>query len=153
MIHAIKGKIPITGDVENTQNKNARPKDRKPKDARPKKNTNQMSGGFFSIEITLSPLIAIQGTVEEPINPSFKSQATRAQMIDKEYESFVPIKQKFDETFNRTSFDKTYKRLEKTQCGKIKRCKDLNRVKTKQPRKKSRVREEFLKNVTSQCIS
>ena len=43
LIHAIKDKVPIAGDVENTKNKYGRPKDGRPKDARPKKNTNQLS--------------------------------------------------------------------------------------------------------------
>ena len=47
-------------------------------------------------------------------------------------------------TFNEPSFDGTYERVEKKRCGNIKRVKDGNRVKTKQPRKKGRVREDFL---------
>ena len=71
-------------------------------------------------------MIPLQKTVEEPINPSFRSQATRAPTIDKEYESFFPIKKTFSETFNRPSFDGTYKRVQKTCRGKIKRGKDGN---------------------------
>ena len=70
--------------------------------------------------------------------------ATLAPTIDKEYESFVPIKQTFAETYNRTSFDETYERVEKTRRCNIKRSKDGNLIKTKQPRKKGRVREDFL---------
>ena len=64
--------------------------------------------------------------------------------MDKEYESLVPIKQNFDETFNQTSFVGTYERVEKTRHGTIKRGKDGNRVKIKQPRKKGIVREDVL---------
>ena len=64
--------------------------------------------------------------MEEPINPSFKSQETRAKTIDKEYEYFVPIKQNFAKTFNRHSFDGMYERVEKTRRGNIKRGKDGN---------------------------
>ena len=85
-------------------------------------------------------MIPLQKTVEEPINPSFRSQETRAPTIDKEYESFVLINHNFAETFNQPSFDGTYKRVEKKRRGNIKRGKDGNRVKTKQPRKKGRVR-------------
>ena len=73
-------------------------------------------------------MIPLQTTMEDPINPSFRSQATRAPTIDKEYEYFVPIKQNFAETFNRPSFDGTYERVEKTRHGNIKRGKDGNRV-------------------------
>ena len=71
-------------------------------------------------------MIPLQTTVEEPINPSFRIQATRAPTIDKEYESFVPIKQNFAETFNRPSFDGTYERVEKTRRGNIKSGRDGN---------------------------
>ena len=81
-------------------------------------------------------MIPLQKTVEEPINPSFKSQATRATTIDKEYESFVPIKQNFAKPFNRPSFNGVYERVEKTRRDNIKRGKDGNQVKTKQPQKK-----------------
>ena len=43
LIHAIKDKVPISGVVENTKNKDGRPKGRRPKDERPKKKTNQLS--------------------------------------------------------------------------------------------------------------
>ena len=43
LIHAIKDKVPISGVVENTKNKDRRPKYRRTKDARPKENTNQLS--------------------------------------------------------------------------------------------------------------
>ena len=64
--------------------------------------------------------------------------------MDKEYESLIPIKQNIDETFNQTSFVGTYERVEKTRHGTIKRGKDGNRVKIKQPRKKGIVREDVL---------
>ena len=64
--------------------------------------------------------------MEDPINPSFRSQATRAPTIDKECESFVPIKKTFSGTFNQPSFDETYDRVEKTRHGNIKRVKDGN---------------------------
>ena len=89
-------------------------------------------------------MIPIQTTAEEPINPSFRSQATRAPAIDNEYESFVPIKQNVSETFNQTLFDGTYKRVKKICRDNIKRGKDGNQVKTKQPQKKGRAREDFL---------
>ena len=66
--------------------------------------------------------------MEDPINPSFKSQATHDPTIDKEYESFVPIKQNFVEVFNQPSFDGTYKRVENTRRGNIKRGKYDNQV-------------------------
>ena len=66
--------------------------------------------------------------VEEPINPQFKSQATRDPTIDKEYEYFVPNKKDFSETFNQPSFDGKYKIVEKKHCGNIKRGKDGNLV-------------------------
>ena len=91
------------------------------------------------------PLIPLQIMVEETINPSFRSQATRAPRIHKEYESFVTIKQKFAIIFNRPLFDGTYKRVEKTRRGNIMRGKYGNRFKTKQPRKKGRVREDLVK--------
>ena len=78
--------------------------------------------------------------MEEPINPLFRSQETRVPTIDKEYESFVPIKQNFAETFNQPSFDGTYERVEKTCCGNIKRGKDDNKVKNNHPQKKGRAR-------------
>ena len=139
LIRAIKDKVPIAGVVEDTKNKYGRPKD-----GRPKQNTNQLSEKEFPKTAHWQPLIPLQTMVEEPINPSFRSQATRATTIDKEYESFVPIKQNFAETFNRPSFDGTYGRVEKTRRDNIKRGKDGNRVKTKQPRKKGIVREDFL---------
>ena len=89
-------------------------------------------------------MITLQTMAEEPINPSFRSQATRNTKIDKEYEYFIPIKKNFSETFNRPSFDGMYGRVEKTHRGNTKRGKDGNRVKTKQPRKKSRAREDLL---------
>ena len=85
-------------------------------------------------------MIPLHTTAEEPINPSFRSQATHDPTIDKEYESFVPINQNFSEKFNQHSFDGTYERLEKTRRGNIKRGKNGNQVKTKQPRKKGRAR-------------
>lgn len=91
--------------------------------------------------------------MEEPINPSFKSQATRvlkrqatrAPTIDEEYDYFVPIKQNIADTFNRPSFDGMYERVEKTCCHNIGGGdKDGNPVKMTRPWKKYRVREGFL---------
>ena len=90
-------------------------------------------------------MIPLQRMVEEPINPSFGSQATHVPTIDKEYEYFVLIKKNFAKTFNRPSFDGKYKIVEKKRRGNIKRGKDGNQVKTKQPQNKGRVREYFLK--------
>ena len=84
--------------------------------------------------------------MEEPINQSFKSHATLAPKIDKEYDPFVSIKKNFAETFNQPSFDRLCKRVENTSRGNINRGKDVNRDKTKDPRKKGIVREDFLKN-------
>ena len=89
-------------------------------------------------------MILLQTTVEELINPSFKSQATHAPTIDKEYDSVVPIKKKFAKKFNRPYFDGTYERVDNTHRGNIKRGKDSNRVKMKHTWKKGILREDFL---------
>ena len=97
----------------------------------PKKNTNQLSGNQSPKTLHWQPLIPLQITVEEPINPSFRSQVPRDPKIDKEYESFVPIKKNCPGAFNRPSFDGTYKRTEKKCRDNNRRGKDGNPVKTK----------------------
>ena len=85
MIHAIKYKVPISGVVENKKYKFGRLKDGRPKDVIPKKNTNQLSENQSPKTLHWQPLIPLQITVEEPINLSFRSQATHATTIGKEY--------------------------------------------------------------------
>ena len=126
------------------KNNYGRPKDGRPKDERPKKKPNQLSERESPKTAHWQLLMTLQTTSEEPVNPSFRSQAKSAPTIDKEYESFVPIKQNFAETFKQPLFDGTYDRVEKTRHGNIKRGKDGNRVKTKQPQKKCRAIEDFL---------
>ena len=70
LMHAIKDKVPIAGVVENTKNRYGRPKDGRPKDTIPKKNTNQLSEKESPKTAHCQPLILLQTTVEESINPS-----------------------------------------------------------------------------------
>ena len=74
MVHAIKDIIHIAGVVDNTKDKYGRPK----------QNTNQLSEKEFPKTAHWQPLIPLQTMVEEPINPSFRSQATRAPTMDTE---------------------------------------------------------------------
>ena len=86
--------------MDNKKNKDGRTKYGRPKDGRPNKNTNKLLEKEPPKTAHCQQLIPLQTTVGEPINLSFKSQSTRATIIDKEYESFVPINQNVSETFN-----------------------------------------------------